>query len=1076
MVDSAEYVALPVHGVAGQWRSPVPSLPETSAYAGADATDATPYSQALARRCGEFAPVDHILQQVHGELVAATDGMQRPVYEVMGTPPVLRLHNPAPSGITPPADTLQVGRGIVGCKSTVGKVQAALFDDSLDGAGAYAGAGAGDGAGAHAGAGAGAGAGAPASTHAGVGAGSGSAAGSAINAASVRLVALHGQGGIGKSTIAKLYARASLEAHSYPAGIMWLCGVSLPALMTSIRRIVLRHLATEHDIQAGISKDAACHRFFKWLDLQQERWLLVVDNVDCAAGGPTNVLAWLLERIQLNLNGHILVTTRVGRGKMERVYPGVRCVRMACLQPLQAALAMWLQIDAHNKAHGLACGWATTGDSAIDSVAAPDSLLLMQTHAPCEFKALVAIAEMLGCLPLALKCAAGALCAREEPFSVFLQALESHCMHDAVEDGDEAHVHHERHDPAGRRLTRANSSGTLDMLDDTEARRHIQAVWEMSKCHISDPARDLMCVLAHLPPDNTMEQVLVRADPNHGAILGMSHLQSRLEGKDVGQRRLRIKRLLTELDDASLIQRSTVPAKDVIPMYCLASQSTIKPTTMVSLVTIHRVVQDAVRHACGTCDVGGSAAAVAALSMSLSYSSNPSAVTSVGPWLQQPNLARLWVAAYHAATCIQWVSPSHLTHSLGTGGALEWWLARPAALARTLGQTCQLSDSLALCEVVLQAGEAHGLWVTARYTDSRADTGGDSSQALTQRRPSATAVASQRRIADGTSSLAYRPHWLVVGRRLPTSDGLPQVARALSDLAFVYRRLAVFRVAIKLQEEAASMLQAIHEGGQHPDLANSFSELGCCHFALGHLDEALLMHSGALKMRRKLASRGSVPTADVVSSMHRLAMVHMNMGATTMAEGLCRDALAMARADGHRESVAHCVYSLARVMVLNGRTTNAKAVFVEALELFRGIHEHMDHRDVAACQTSIAYIHSEYGEDVEAAANFTAAIAMYPDVAHAQRGLGLLYRRQGREAEAGELLASARAMDEAVLRPATMCDGPKSKPAIRSAPRATKNETRTRASVEPESKRTPTAGRALDDTHRGADVEHASGR
>ena len=226
------------------------------------------------------------------------------------------------------------------------------------------------------------------------------------------------------------------------------------------------------------------------------------------------------------------------------------------------------------------------------------------------------------------------------------------------------------------------------------------------------------------------------------------------------------------------------------------------------------------------------------------------------------------------------------------------------------------------------------------------------------------------------------------------------------------------------------MLQAIHEGGQHPDLANSFSELGCCHFAMGHLDEALQMHSGALKMRQQLASRGSVPTADVVSSMHRLAMVHMNMGATDIAEGLCKEALAMALArdsPGHRESAAHCVFSLAHVMLRKGRTADAKAVFVEALEMFRSIHGNMDHRDVAACQTSIAYIHSKYGEDVEAATNFTAAIAMYrrmfgslahPDVAYAQRGLGLLYRRQGREAEAGELLASARAMD-AAARPAS---------------------------------------------------------
>ena len=360
-----------------------------------------------------------------------------------------------------------------------------------------------------------------------------------------------------------------------------------------------------------------------------------------------------------------------------------------------------------------------------------------------------------------------------------------------------------------------------------------------------------------------------------------------------------------------------------------------------------------------------------------------------------------------------------------------------AALARTLGQTCQLSDSLALCEVVLQAGEAHGLWVTARYIDSRADTGGSNSQALTQRRPSATAVASQRRIADGTSSLAYRRHWLVVDHRLPGGDGMPQVARALSDLAFVYRRLGVYVVAIKLQEEAASMLQAIHEGGQHPDLANSLSELGCCHYAVGRFGAALHMHTEALEMRQELAKLGSVPTADVVSSMHRLAMVHMIMGAMHTAERLCRRGLAMATSDGHtslRESVAHCIYGLARVLHRTGRMLEAQAVFREALHGFCTIHGKMDHRDVAACQTSLADLLSEY-TDVEAAAEaercFKAAIAMYermlgslahPDVAHAQRGLGLLYRRLGREAEASVLLSTARTMDAAVFGAEGMAD------------------------------------------------------
>lgn len=199
---------------------------------------------------------------------------------------------------------------------------------------------------------------------------------------------------------------------------MWLCGVTLLTLFASIRRVVLAHIVSEAEVLAGISMDTARFRFLRWLQLQSQRWLLIVDNVD-SADDTSGVLAWLLKHLPTHsyASGHVLITTRISSHQLRAKAPSVTCVDVGCLQPLQAAEALWLQVDAH-RAHGTACGWApadpTVEDVAdpatVDGIAVPDSLLPMLAHAPDEFKALVSLAsDVLGGLPLALSCAAGAI-------------------------------------------------------------------------------------------------------------------------------------------------------------------------------------------------------------------------------------------------------------------------------------------------------------------------------------------------------------------------------------------------------------------------------------------------------------------------------------------------------------------------------------------------------------------------------------------------------------------------------------------------------------------------------------------
>ena len=215
------------------------------------------------------------------------------------------------------------------------------------------------------------------------------------------------------------------------------------------------------------------------------------------------------------------------------------------------------------------------------------------------------------------------------------------------------------------------------------------------------------------------------------------------------------------------------------------------------------------------------------------------------------------------------------------------------------------------------AGEAYGVWTTEPWSDSRASANrGGASDVVAVTSP---LVRARRRGHSRSCILAYRDAWVTISPHSVITSSTEEVAWTLYNCAYVYRRLAVYPVAITLQSTALNMWTALCDAkpALEPTMAACLNELGCAFAATHELAKALKHHQRALDIRRKcLASVGGRAEHEAAaSSMHRLAMVHLAEGNTAAAKQLCEEALATAGAVHNSDShytVAHANQSLAR--------------------------------------------------------------------------------------------------------------------------------------------------------------------
>ncbi|MEU4091014.1 tetratricopeptide repeat protein [Streptomyces sp. NPDC026673] len=175
-----------------------------------------------------------------------------------------------------------------------------------------------------------------------------------------------------------------------------------------------------------------------------------------------------------------------------------------------------------------------------------------------------------------------------------------------------------------------------------------------------------------------------------------------------------------------------------------------------------------------------------------------------------------------------------------------------------------------------------------------------------------------------------------------------------------------------------------------------------------------LLEEGIARLERQAATGGDEPDTDALLMLHIAAIgPYTDLGAYARAAHAAEQALNLAPDAGDPALVAQMHRSIARTLIVAGRTGEAEASLAKAQELFQRLELHTD---LAHCHWMRGYVHSQDGDleqaerELRTARDMLSAGRSVLFTVQVEVELADVLRRRGKPAEAEELLT--RLLDE----------------------------------------------------------------
>ncbi len=241
----------------------------------------------------------------------------------------------------------------------------------------------------------------------------------------------------------------------------------------------------------------------------------------------------------------------------------------------------------------------------------------------------------------------------------------------------------------------------------------------------------------------------------------------------------------------------------------------------------------------------------------------------------------------------------------------------------------------------------------------------------------------------------------------------PDVAQSLSDLGLLYLGLSKYERAEPLYQRALSIQEQML-GPHHPDVGVTVNDLAMLYFFQGKYDQVETLHQRA----RSIFEYALGPTHLYVAvSLNNLGKLYLAQGKYDDAEALMLRALAIREQLQHPPDIANSLSYLAKLAAAQGKYSEAEALCQRAINMREPILGPMDPqvadtlRDWAQCCVA-------QSKDKEAEQLFQRTIAIYEQhlgayrqtLASVLKEYAALLRKMGRESEAVALEERAEGM------------------------------------------------------------------